>query len=90
MVYYIRQYIKLNTPGQRNGVLKMYIDGTLELERKNILYRKAGKVDVKINDAIFHTYRAGGKNDPRWISPTTDYTYFDDFKAWVNCSEKDT
>ena len=81
--YTLRQYVKLNTPGQRNGVLKMYVDGKLMLEKNDILYRKAGKGNVKINSAVMQTYRGGGATDPRWISPTTDYIYFDDFKVWA-------
>ncbi|MGF1637374.1 MAG: polysaccharide lyase [Cyclobacteriaceae bacterium] len=84
--YTIRQHIKLNTPGQNNGILKMYIDGQLELSMNNIMYRKSGKSNVKINAAIMNTYRGGAASDVRWHSPTTDYIYFDDFKVWTNCS----
>ena len=82
--YTIKQYIKLNTPGQRNGILKMYVDGNLELNKTNVLYRESNKGNVKINHLIFHTYRGGGDTS-EWSSPTTDYTYFDDFKLWTNC-----
>ncbi len=85
--YTIRQYVKMNTPGQSNGIIRMWIDGERVLNMTNALIRKAGKGNVKINDLIMNTYRGGSRTDPVWHSPTTDYAYFDDFKVWVNCSD---
>ncbi|MFL1897193.1 polysaccharide lyase [Aquimarina sp. 2-A2] len=84
--YTIKQYIKLNTPGQNNGVLKMWVDGELLLNQNTIQYRLSGKGNVKINGVVMHTYRGGKADDPVWWSPTTDYAYFDDIKVWTNCS----
>tara|TARA_R110002049_G_scaffold240172_2_gene413545 strand:- start:3495 stop:4439 length:945 start_codon:yes stop_codon:yes gene_type:complete len=83
--YTIKQYIKLNTPGERDGLLKMYVNGELKLDRNDILYRNTGKSNVKINAAILNTYRGGAADDTRWHSTTTDYIYFDDFKVWNGC-----
>ncbi len=85
--YTIKQYIKLNTPGRKNGVLKMYVDGELKLEKNDVEYRLPGKGNVKINSLVMHTYRGGNATDPVWWSPNTDYAYFDDVKVWTNCSE---
>ncbi len=84
--YTIKQYIKLNKPGSKNGVLKMYVDGELKLEKNDIEYRLPGKGNVKINSLVMHTYRGGNRTDPVWWSPNTDYAYFDDVKVWTNCS----
>ncbi len=88
--YTVRQYIKLNTPGQNNGILRMEIDGQVGLDMRDVEYRLAGKDNVKINDFLFHTYRGGGETDERFHSPTNDYIYMDDFKVWTNCSNPDT
>ncbi|AXT58947.1 DUF5060 domain-containing protein [Aquimarina sp. AD10] len=85
--YTIKQYVKLNTLGKKNGVLKMYVDGKLLLNETNITYRLPGKKDVKINALIMNTYRGGAANDQVWWSPTTDYVYFDNIKVWRNCSD---
>ncbi|TAA46054.1 polysaccharide lyase [Corallincola spongiicola] len=87
--YTIRQYIKLNTPGQKNGVLRMEIDGEVGLDMRDVEYRISGKSSVKINDFIFHTYRGGGANDTRFHSPNNEYIYMDDFKVWTGCSNPD-
>jgi len=84
--YTIRQYVKLNTPGSNNGILKMWIDGQLLMDLDDIAFRLPGKGNVKINALVGHTYRGGNATDPVWWSPTTDYAYFDDFKVWTNCS----
>lgn len=85
--YKVRQYIKLNTPGVRNGILEMYIDDELVLQRNDILYRNAGKSNVKINSAIFHSYRGGSPNDALFHSPNNENIFFDNFKVWTGCEE---
>ncbi|MFY0606474.1 MAG: T9SS type A sorting domain-containing protein [Cyclobacteriaceae bacterium] len=84
--YTIRQYIKLNTPGQNDGTLRMYVNDELLFEKEDFQYRLAGKEDVKINALIMNTYRGGAATDEWWWSPNTDYTYFDDFKVWTKCN----
>ncbi|WP_299188559.1 polysaccharide lyase [uncultured Aquimarina sp.] len=84
--YTVKQYLKLNTPGQRNGILKMYIDGEKLVDLDDVVFRLSGKGSVKINSIVMHTYRGGNRTDDWWQSPQDDYTYFDDFKVWTNCS----
>ena len=88
--YTIQQYIKLNTPGQKNGVLRMFVDGQKLLDKNDVEFRLPGKNNVKINSFIMNTYRGGARTDNVWFSPTTDYIYFDDIKVWKNCSEIET
>lgn len=85
--YTVKQYLKLNTPGQENGVLKMYIDGELLVDLDDVMFRLSGKGSVKINSVVMHTYRGGNRSDDWWQSPQDDYVYFDDFKVWTNCSD---
>ena len=84
--YTVRQHLTLNAPGQRNGSLKMYVDGELVLDRSDLLIRLEGKENVKIDRTIFHTY-AGGSDDADWWSTEDQYVHFDDFKVWVNTSD---
>jgi len=84
--YTIKQYVKLNTPGRKNGILKMYVDGKVLVNLTNMEYRLPGKGNVKINSLIMHTYRGGNATDPVWWSPNTDYVYFDNVKVWTTCS----
>ncbi|MCK8524397.1 Ig-like domain-containing protein, partial [Aquimarina sp. D1M17] len=84
--YTVKQYLKLNTPGQKNGILKMYVDGQKLVDQDDVMFRLSGKGSVKINSIVMHTYRGGNRTDPVWHSPQDDYAYFDDFKVWTNCT----
>lgn len=81
--YTLRQHIKLNTPGQRNGLMEMFVDGRLALRETNVFYRETGKGAVKLNNILFHTYRGGSDSDERFQSPKNEHIQFDDFKVWV-------
>lgn len=81
--YTVRQELKLNTPGEYNGVMKMYVDNVLVLDKKDILFRLSGKSNVKIDQIVFHTY-SGGSDDSDWWSTEDQWIYFDDFKVWAN------
>ncbi|MGL5866333.1 MAG: polysaccharide lyase [Dermatophilaceae bacterium] len=81
--YTIRQHIRMNTPGERDGLLDMYVDGKRTLHKTDMYYRISGKSDVKIDRAMFHTFRGGKDGDPRFFSPNDDHLQFDHFKIWV-------
>jgi hypothetical protein len=86
--YTIRQYIKMNTPGQKDGIMEIYLDGVLAYSNYKVMYRIAGKGNVKINAAIFHTYRGGGATDERFWSPNEEFIWFDDFKVWTKADNE--
>lgn len=85
--YTVRQYIKLNTPGQDNGTVVMWINGEEVYRNTKHNIRQAGKGNLKINALIMNTYRGGSRTDPVWHSPRDEYAFFDDFKVWTGCSE---
>jgi hypothetical protein len=71
----IKQYYKLNTPGQANGVHRMWLDGVQVVNATNSVYRTA--TDVHINYIFWAVFRGGGASDTRWQSPQTDSIDFD-------------
>ena len=73
----------MNTPGQRDGILEMYVDDKLMLRRTDIEFRLPDQ-NVKANGVAFHTYRGGGANDPRFHSDKSEHIYFKDFKVWTS------
>lgn len=80
--YKITQTIALNTPGKRDGNIWMFINDILVYTKNDVFFRESGKDKVKINSAIFHTYRGGGETDKRFHSPRKEHVYFDDIKVW--------
>ena len=86
--YTIKQYIKLNTfksngSPNRNGIVKIWINGQLALNYNDFVL--AGERNVKVNAIAFHTYRGGSTN--QWASNRDGYAFFDDIKACTNCTD---
>jgi hypothetical protein len=55
--YRITQYVKLNTPGEQNGVLKAWVDQQQVFERSNIRFRDTS--DLKIERLWLNFYHGG-------------------------------
>ena len=55
--HHIRMWVKLNTPGQKNGEFKAWLDGKQVLHRTGIPYRY--KSQFKISRAYITTYCGG-------------------------------
>ncbi len=68
--YAIEQFVQLNTPGERDGILKSWVDGKLALDKRDIMYRKTD--DLKI-DRVWINFYHGGTT----VIPTTQHLYID-------------
>ncbi|AHF91427.1 hypothetical protein OPIT5_15560 [Opitutaceae bacterium TAV5] len=72
----LRQRIKLNTPGQPDGELQVWIDGKLAFNRTDMRWRSADQT-WQINRFYFSTFHGGASDDYR---PDRDnHIDFDDF-----------
>lgn len=60
--YSIEHYVKLNTPGQKNGILRGWVDGHLAFERTNINYRLTDA--LKIQRVWMDIYHGGTLPSP--------------------------
>ncbi len=60
--YSIEQYVKLNTPGEKNGVLKAWIDGELAFEKTNLRFRHTDT--LKIDEIWMNVYHGGTSPSP--------------------------
>ena len=59
--YCIETYVKLNTPGKSDGILRGWVDGELAMENKDIMFRTTA--DLKIEEFWVDIYY-GGKSAP--------------------------
>lgn len=73
--YHVKQYVKLNTPGKSNGILKAWVNGKLVFERSNWNFRKVS--DLKIYAYWFNYYNGG-----RDTAKKTGTLIVDDFKLY--------
>ncbi len=60
--YCVEQYLRLNTPGQRNGILKAWVDGRLAFEKTDIRFRLVDR--LKIEQIWMNVYHGGTKPSP--------------------------
>jgi hypothetical protein len=68
--YCIEQYVKLNTPGANDGILRGWVDGKLAFEKTDVRMRDIAALNIQciwIN--IYH----GG----RWSAPSDDHLFID-------------
>jgi hypothetical protein len=59
----VEQFVKLNTPGAEDGVLKAWVDGRLVFSRSNFRFRD--NPQVKIQNAWMDLYYGGADVSPR-------------------------
>ena len=68
--YCIEQYVELNTPGVKNGILKAWVDGYKVFEKKDILFRLS--YDLKIEEVVLTLFHGG-----KAVSPYEQDMYID-------------
>ena len=68
----IEQRVKLNTPGQLDGVFRLFNNGQLVLELTDLNYREVG--DIKIMGMHFNTFYGGG--DISWYPNELNWADF--------------
>lgn len=73
--YRLKQYVKVNSPEKSDGVLRVWIDGTLALDRNDIRYRTGAQAPV--DKFYFSTFHGGDTSD--WAPQNNGSVYFDDF-----------
>ncbi len=75
----IKIRVKMNTPGEENGVLQCWLDGELVIDLRDMVYRTA--TSLKINFFHFSTFFGG--NDVSWAPEKTEAVFFDEFRIEI-------
>lgn len=73
----IEQQLTLNTPGVRNGVISIKVNGVERIRYDNIVFRVAQYPDMTIDGLDVETFFGG--NTPDWASPTRQMSQFSNF-----------
>lgn len=72
--------VRLNTDGRADGVLQVWVDGKLALDRSDFLFRSSGK--GRIGSLCFSSFHGGHSED---YAPRTDgHAFFDDVAVSVS------
>ena len=77
--HHLIQEVALNRPGHEDGRVRVWLDGELVLDQKDLVFRKVD--DLKINGIFFLTFFGGG--DPSWATPKAVYADFANFSVWT-------
>jgi len=73
----VEEYMRLNTDGQKNGVLKVWMNGVLVSDKA---HRWRDASSKRLIDGIYMlSFYGGDYNDPRNQSPRDQYQYYDNF-----------
>jgi len=75
--YEIRQRVKMNTPGQPDGILQIWLDGQLVHDQQDVLFRFTD--ELKIDQMYFSTFFGGGSS---WKTSKDETIFFDDFVVY--------
>jgi hypothetical protein len=71
--YQIDTYVKMNTPGDHDGILRGWVDGELSMEKTDLRFRET--TDLKVETFWFNIYHGGGDT-----SPANNALYFDNLQ----------
>ncbi|WP_309387320.1 polysaccharide lyase [Cerasicoccus frondis] len=72
--YELKQHIKLNTPGQPNGLMEIWVDGELKYKHSGLVFREAG-ASWAIDQFYFCSFHGGNNAD--WAPPRDNRVRFD-------------
>ncbi len=70
--YAIEQHIKMNTPGENDGVIETWVDGALVYQDKTFRFRNEGFENIKIERVWMNIYHGGKKTANQDITAYID------------------
>lgn len=76
----ITHYIRMDTPGKKDGILQAWVDNVPYLSLSNVRLRDDASYGI---DTVLITTYFGG-HDPKWATTKDESLYFDDIKLMTN------
>jgi len=73
----IEQSVRLNTPGNADGEITVWLDGQKVFSQTQVVFRTTASLHI---DGVFFSSFFGG-GDPSWASPTDQHADFADFSV---------
>lgn len=74
----IENYVRVNTPGEPDGIIRGWVNGELVFEKTDMRFRAEGYKQYDIREIMWHVYHGGA--DP---SPVDQHIYFKDLEVWM-------
>lgn len=57
--YLVEMFVKMNTPGVADGVIRGWVDGVLSYEKTNMLFRNVGHDNLHVRTIWLNVYKGG-------------------------------
>ncbi len=73
----IENYVRVNTPGEADGVIKAWVNGDLVFEKSDLRFRAAGFEQYDISEILWHIYHGGASP-----SEVDQHLYMRDLEIW--------
>lgn len=73
--HHIKTYVRLNDAGQRNGMIRTWLNGQIVLDKRDMRFRLSN--DLKIERFLFAVFFGGSGS--QWAPSRPMQVYFDDF-----------
>ena len=80
--YHIKQQIMMNDPGIANGIMKVWINNALVLDKRDIMYRGADHQHLRTDNLYLLSFPGGG-NTPEYISRNDRSVFIDNVKVYT-------
>jgi len=83
----LQQYIRINSPGRKDGILKVWQDGVLVLSRSDVRYRGNVSTNTALVDRFLRSTFYGG-SDISWAPSKVTSIDFGDFRVFAGSPDK--
>lgn len=57
--YQVEMFVKMNTPGQSDGIIRGWVDGVLSYEKTNMVFRLVGHDNLHVRNIWLNVYKGG-------------------------------
>ena len=74
----IEMYVRVNTPGKRDGIIRGWVDGALAFEKSDLGFRAEGYEQYDIAEIMWHVYHGGAPP-----SSIDQHILFRDLEVWL-------
>lgn len=73
----IENYVKVNTPGKSDGIIRGWVNGKLAFEKEDLRFRAEGYEQYDIQEIMWHIYHGGSP-----ASLVDQHVYFRNLEIW--------
>lgn len=78
--YCVEGQVRMNTPGENDGVLKGWLDGELAFERADLAFRRQSETNIHVREWFLNVYHGGVSPAPQDMRLTIDQLIISDTK----------